>query len=584
MSTSTPQEVGGDLRFPVFPRLTPHPEAPLFQRTDAKTIFQQTVDLISGGNFPQVDEVREAFRQAGFVSLWFFLKFIAGYNGPYDELDTQLHLDMANFYQLLYEKPGTMGAGFLPRGALKSTIFTHGGNTWELVRDQDQQIVLASSIIDRAYEFMHTTQRTFDDNEFFAWLYPKHVPEKGAPRWNDREMVMPHRTRNRPNPSIKPIAAGGSTQGVHGLLFKVDDIVGDKDLDSQRMGAASMTQRKNWLSQSINPIVTDWKKGRVFVTGTRYGVDDAYENIFKKLAARYGYWDELPYELSENGMWHVYYRMVEEHGEIIMPEKYTREGLEQLKEDDFWTYITQYANNPFGAETSELTDYVENVGGASVMWDAMEKDFLVTSYNKVKQYEKSFYLKDCDVLTGCDPAGTERNLARARTSRSCAIVYARTPADDRVIVRLDADYVSAPQMMNWLFRNMATYPAITRTVLEMQGSFKILDGILREEQQRREKWLNVRPVTATSDKVVRIRNLLAPILSRSQLFIPDEFLMLFKEELVSFPLSKKMDILDTLAICERASHRPPSADDEDDEDDFDVVSEYELTRNPVTGY
>lgn len=585
MKSSSLPKVGNDLRIPVFPKMTPHPKAPLYDRPDAKQLFQQTVDLIASGNFPEVEEVREAFAQTSLVSLWFFLKFIAGYSGPYDELDTSLHLDMCNFYQLMLEQPGTLSAGFLPRGALKSTIFTHGGNTWELLRDPDQQIVLASSIIDRAYEFMHVSQRTYDNNELFAWIFPEKVPLKGQPRWKDTEMVVRDRTRNRPNPSIKPIAAGGSTQGVHGLLFKVDDIVGDKDLDSQRMGTASMLQRKNWLSQSINPIITNWKKGRAFVTGTRYGVDDAYEDIFNNISEMYGYWEELPYARAEGGQWHVYYRMVEENGHIIQPDKYTREGLDRLKETDFWTYITQYANNPFGAETSELSSYVDQLGGAFVTWDDLEKDFLLTVFDHTKQYEKSYYLKQCDVLTGCDPAGTERNLATARSSRSAVIVYARTPADDRAVVKLDADYVTAPKMMSWLFRNMETFSAITRTVLEMQGAFKILDGILRDEQQRRGRWLNIRPVSATGDKVVRIRSQLSSILSRGQLYVPEQYLSMVKEELVSFPLSKKMDILDTLAICEKASHKPPPTEDEDfDEDDIRPVEKYELTRNPVTGY
>lgn len=586
MITSTLQRVGEDLTLGVSPVLKPHPSAPMFPDNSYETmnVFRQTITLITSGNFPQTEEVRSLFSQAGLVSLWFFLKFIAGYSGPYDDLDTSLHLDMCNFYQLTSE-PGTWSAMFLPRFHLKSTIGTHGSNTWELVRNPDLSIVMASSIIDRALEFMHVTQRTFDQNEFFAWLYPQKVPRANQPRWNDSEMTVPDRTRNRPEPSIKPIAAGGSTQGVHGLLMKIDDIIGDKDLDSQRMSAASMLQRKNWLRSNINTILSDWVRGRVFVAGTRYATDDAYDFMFDSIKHKYGYWSELPYRTAEKGKWHIYYRMGEENGHIIMPQRVSREELDRLKEEDWWTYVTQIANNPFGIESNELSDYVGDIGKAEIYYSQADDDFVLHLYNPVVNFQEDWLLSQCDVLTGCDPAGTERNIATARSSRSVAIVYARTPHDDRVIVRLDAEFVDTPTMLNWLFRNRLSYRALSRTVLETQGAFKILEGIIRDEERRRREYLNLRPVSAINDKVVRIRNELKPVFSRKQLYVPDEYLITLKEELMSFPLSKRMDVLDALAICEKASFKPPSADDADiDDEDEQRIDEYELSRNPVTGY
>ena len=72
--------------------------------------------------------------ELGYVSLFFFLKYIAGSAGPYNEINEDLHLEMCNFRQSDYcMNPGAHAACFVPRGFLKSTIMTHGGATWELL-------------------------------------------------------------------------------------------------------------------------------------------------------------------------------------------------------------------------------------------------------------------------------------------------------------------------------------------------------------------------------------------------------------------------------------------------------------------
>ena len=41
----------------------------------------------SSENFQATDEVKDLMRQASLVSLWFFLKFVAGFAGPFDKLN-----------------------------------------------------------------------------------------------------------------------------------------------------------------------------------------------------------------------------------------------------------------------------------------------------------------------------------------------------------------------------------------------------------------------------------------------------------------------------------------------------------------
>jgi hypothetical protein len=92
--------------------IAPHPEAPLFsQEKDPALVLKQAISEISSqGGFRDTEQIRQLLRQAGFVSLWFYLKFIAGYSGPYNLLNTDLHVEMCNFRQRATVTPGFKGS------------------------------------------------------------------------------------------------------------------------------------------------------------------------------------------------------------------------------------------------------------------------------------------------------------------------------------------------------------------------------------------------------------------------------------------------------------------------------------------
>ena len=309
--------------------ISPHPLAPIFsESSDASSILSDLINEGSSANFSTTEAMRQLFRQAGLVSLWFFLRVIAAHSGPYNELNDQLHLDMANFYQRS-DYPGCHAAGFLFRGGFKSTVWTHGGNGWDALRDPNITIGLGSSIIDRSYEFLRITERIFDSNELFAWLYPEYVPAKNQPHWNDTEMVLPNRTRFNATPTIKPFAVGGSTAGIHVNKLKLDDIVGDKQLNSDRSCNSDMYRISNWLQQNLATLVTSWTSSRIFIVGTRYANDDVYEPIVQSTKALFGCTerDLYDYEIRPDGVWDVYYLTAVENGKAVFPERITLEGL-----------------------------------------------------------------------------------------------------------------------------------------------------------------------------------------------------------------------------------------------------------------
>jgi len=565
--------------------VSPHAMAPMFAGRDAQNVLSDVLTLASSGKFSTGNEaIREAFRQAGMVNLWFFLKIVAGYAGPYEKLTPHLHANMTNFYQdSMY--PGSKSAGFIGRSHYKSSAWTHGANTWELVRNPDLEIALGSAIYGRSLEFLHQSQETIENNEFFGWLYPEWVPENSRTLkgWNDDELTLPNKTRNKRTPNIKPITVGGSTAGIHADLLKLDDIVGDAQLDSQRRATADMARIGNWFRSSVRTLVKDWKTSRVFVAGTRYAADDPYEWPMTDCKKQVGYWKELPEDYSEKpeGEWDVYYRTIKEDGEIIFPEAFTEEGLTKIMTTDFWTYMTQYVNNPYASETNELSEFRPKT--CYVDYDR-ERGYVIST-----EWGEEIPLALCDVVAAIDPAATERG-AGARTSRSVLVVWATDPKGRKFVIELRAGFVPITKVLDWMFEVGERYRAYLRTMyLEAQGPFKILVPILRKEEAERKQSLPVRPVPAQGDKVARIRTAWLPILQKGSVYVVEPSWGTIYEELRVFPGGRRMDVLDACEIAERNSWIPPERDEDadfadDDDDAFEHGRMGYNLRNPVTGY
>ena len=541
-------------------QLIPHPKAPLFSEPDGLLTFKQILKEMASQN-PTIGnkEVLEVIRQAGFVNLWFFLKAICSVSGPFDLLNEDLHMEMCNFRQSLLA-PGCRGALFVPRDTFKTTIFTEGASAWELVRDPDLRIRITNQIAAKAEDFMHTVKDIFESNPFFARLYPEYVPKPNAERWNMTEIVLPNRQRRRREASIESGGVGGASEGHHYDLHVIDDMIGLAALNAGHQSGAEMTRTRNWFWGSEKTLLQSMKTSRVLVVGTRYAIDDVYDDIIARANVNLG----TPlrnFKPDSEGRWKVYYRQAIEHGESIFPENLTVEGLAEMAKDDYWTYVTQYLNDPEAGGLAEFNQYkvkkcflesniVEIAGGENILlWNIR--------YFSAGE-EKLLPLSDCDLLIAGDPAASERYMS-AKTSRSAVGVIATDAHNNHFILSLHADYVEATEMFDWMFSERRKFQEYVRgTFLEAMGAFKMLIPILRKEETRRGENLNLRPVHVTGEKEARIRTILQPVLEQGRLYIDENFYDLFWDEQRAFPQSQRKDILDMTSLGIKASIRPLS--------------------------
>jgi hypothetical protein len=545
-------------------KIVPHRDAPIFSNeSNPSLVLSQLISEIEGGHFTANDTLRAYFRQAGLVNLWFFAKLIAGYNGPFDKLNAALHVEMANFFQDAYVRGGK-SAAYTGRGIFKSTIFTRGGIPWTIVRDSDIKWIIFSAIHERSVrQFMWIIQRIFDSNEFFAWLYPEFVPEKNAKRWNDEEMCVPNRTRFQAEPTVLPRGVCCSVQGLHGNVM-VDDPVGDEQLNAERQSSADMYKTKNWLRSNLVTLTSGVERPFVFYAATRYAVDDAHSFMFDDVKAVEGDWepeDLADIKIRPDGAWTIYNRITMKDGHSIAPDIISDIELRKIFKDDPWTAFTQYQNSPRRSGLSELNMY--ELPRCYLGMDA-EAGWTISYQHDGRM--KTIPLSSCDTVQAVDPGATEKYLS-SKTSRTAVGVLAHAPDDRRFLLTCAAGFFTPSQTFDHMFSSGAKFNNYLRmTALETQGAFKILDPLLRDEIARRQKDaarsratffpINHRPVTKTGEKVATIRNALEPLLQKGLLYVEDLCWPVVWDELVAFPQSRRMDVLDMIALANKSSFRP----------------------------
>lgn len=563
-----------------------HPLAPTFAKEkNPALLLEQIAAEASSRNFSASERVLKLLREAGFVSLWFYLKYIAGSSGPYNLLNDKLHVDMCNFRQLVATTPGIKAAGLVPRASFKTTLWSHGANAWELVRNPNLRIGCASQIYDRALSFVQTTTSVFSENELHRMLYPEYVKANKS----NVELVLENRTRKFPEPNLQAITAGGATAGIHVDLFDCDDIVGEDMLNADHVAGADMARMGNWLYSNLRTLVVSWLKSRVMVVGTRYAIDDPYERLMRTAKEHLGYWRDMEaeYPVVPKGDWVVYYRPAKQATDegleySINEEAFTLEQLAVLADEDPWVYQSQYANNPLAAGVSDFSGY--NPGNFELKWNETQETYEIVL--EQGRTDAVVDLRHCDVVIGGDPSGGT-TVASLKNSRASVVALARDEQNRHFVLDAEAGYVLPTKFFDWLFQLKEKYGIRVRnTYVETQAGFKSFNTFLRQEQERRKKYLNFLGIPAIGEKETTIRNILQPLLDRKLLFIRKEIRTKVMEELRVFP-SKRMDILDALKIAVYKSIKPgrgkeSSDDDDDEEDSRKLVKRRRVSR--VTGY
>ena len=439
-----------------------------------------------------------------------------------------------------FVKEGVWGAAFLPRDVYKTTIFTIGGSAWEMLINPDVRIRIVNAIFDRSLSFIHTIQRVYDSNPFFAWLYPEYVPPKNSPRWNDKEAVLPNRTSHYTEPNLKCGAVGGESEGDHHDVLGLDDLVGLPAINSMSQSSSLMDSSSQWLRTSSRTLI-DWRTGRIVLTATRYAVDDTYSIPWKDCRRFIGFTREK-IEVKASGKWIIYNREVEENGKFIFPEKHDKETLAKIKADDPWTAMTQLYNSPHLSGLTEFTQFPDQLV-------ALEKDDRLGEW-QVRGEDKNglpfrVKLRHGDIRAGFDPAATEKGIT-SRTSRSAFSVWMCDWEARKVLLFSRVGYVSLEEAFDWIFEAQDLFQGmIAECIVESNAFQKVLKDLLVKEREKRGIYVYFTHKPAIVDKDARIRARLGPDLARGKVFLVEGQHLEFIGEKNVFPQGRLKDILDS---------------------------------------
>jgi hypothetical protein len=525
--------------------ISPHPKAPHFEDpVAAAKIFQQILTEAASANFNPNQEAHGLIRELGFVSLYFLLNSILAPFGPYQALDDPLSLNMCNFRQS--EKclrAGAQAFMFMPRGFSKSRVNTTGGGTFDLLRDPDEQMIIVNAISDKAEEFVGTIQKNFVNNDLIKEFYPEYIPGKKG-KVTTGELVLPNRTRHLAAPTLKCFGLTGAAEGGHYSTILLDDLVGLDSVDSGYQSNAMMLTAKKWWGTNLSALRLTLAS-RELGAATRYAMDDCYEDVYKSCASVEG-WQKGDLQPTKDGLWDVYYRLVEEDGFYLRPDVMDKKHLDDLVRTNPIAAMLNYYNSPTRAGLAEFVD--ANPGEAQLFFDQDRQEFLIRKgidnfSDEVD--EGDIRLRDCDLVLTTDLAATEKG-ANAKTCRSSIAVWAQDWDGNKYRLWCKVGFFDIYKSIDHIFDGYDFFGGLVRKVFIEANAFqKIVKPVIEREMEIRKKYLPLEAVLAQGDKKARIRVALGPNLAREKIWLVRGADKEFREELRIFPMSDtRVDVLD----------------------------------------
>jgi hypothetical protein len=532
--------------------IRPHREAPDFPNFEVsqKRIVDLFADISSTHPTTGVRSTLDLMRQAGLVNLWFFLKVIAGAYGPYSDLDDELNLDMANWRQSdACMGPGARFIALMPRGYRKSTVFTHGAATWIVTRDANRRIRIVNAIISRAEGFKYLIQRTIDSNPLYGALYgsgwtlpdgeaiASRVPIPNSRHWNDEEMVMPNREKFAVEPTIKSAGVTGSGEGDHHTDLFIDDPIGLDAIDWQYQATAMMENAKKWMNTNLTALLTTPKQDRIGIAGTRYGQDDCFAPFVADAKEIVGVMDEDTVPVP-GGSWSVYYRLVQEEGQMLAPGIIDEVGLAKM---DAWTAALQYWNKPKKSGLNEFMKYV--VKPCKIFEDSRTNRVLISFRDELTDEVRTLNVATLTGVISTDAASTDRGVS-ILTSRTSVAVHFMDDQNRDFRVWNKVGYFSMDQVFDAIFEAWNRFPGLLQaTLFETNAMQKGLYQLLEKEQDRRRTYLSLQEAPAKGDKTARIRAVVGWFFAQGLIYATPEASIELQQEKDAFP-SKHLDVLD----------------------------------------
>ena len=339
------------------------------------------------------ESLRSELAEAGRKDLYFLCKGILGYN----KLTIHAHGHLCKFItdcNLLRRMTQ------MPRSHFKTTIVTITETIRNILNDPNIRILLVASSSQNAERFLTEIKNHWRGNPLFGWIYPEVIPEDVSKvRWNLQEMEVPREVHWR-EPTIDTIGARGTVESRHYDIIRPDDIIGEKEFNSD----VEMQRTIEWCT-GLESLLVSPTVGLIDFVGTRWKMTDVYafmENFYSG--------GEDPVEIgpfaTRRGELGIFRRKARKpNGDPMFPELVTRQFLDRLQRERPHRYAAQYANDPMAEglvlfHTSWLR-YYANVGPEST----------IVQFTDIKGKEHEISVWSMERQSFFDPAVAETKKA-----------------------------------------------------------------------------------------------------------------------------------------------------------------------------
>lgn len=207
-----------------------------------------------------------------------------------------------------------------PRGFGKSTLMSVVRCVFEIVRNPDTRILLASNTQAQAETFVREVRGHIERSPIFRALYGDLI----GPKWTDRELIVGARRKIAKEPTIFATGVGGALVSRHFDLIVCDDIVDEENSRTE----TRRRKLRTWFFKVMLPCLEP--EGRLGIVGTRYHYRDLYGHLMET-----GFVPSV-----------TLIRAIDEEGKSPWPKKFPVKRLEQIRrEAGTVIFNAQYQND-----------------------------------------------------------------------------------------------------------------------------------------------------------------------------------------------------------------------------------------------
>ncbi len=225
----------------------------------------------------------------------------------------------------------------LPRGHVKSNILTVGFVLWQICKDTNIRVLLASHKHADATKFMGTIQTYILNDPHFAACFPEIKPALAGgdggkkTRWNQNQMLVNRESRLTEN-TVECTSLTSKVTGRHYDLLVADDLVTDQNVATDEQ--IEKTREFHQLCESLlDPGALE------LVLGTRYHFDDEYGTILGTPDLQEIYECQVQRATKTPGVIHEYlgkkrvWKREDDFEHLIYPSRFTLDSRDYRSPD-----------------------------------------------------------------------------------------------------------------------------------------------------------------------------------------------------------------------------------------------------------